>query len=547
MPVKAAGSRAKGSSSAKAFDSFQREIDLSGGIVAENTSKNLSQLLKNWSEDHLITGFPALPEPRACLFQDTFKQIERDTRESSQLMLQRIQEQYKTHLFRTRFSDKLVVTCYGRVGTGKSTLGNYIGAGLKASFYELNGSEETPIEAFVSDFLPVSGLRLFKTDKMVWVDSPGRFSRQSKGDDADALEARKWADVLLFLSPFRQAFTESEEKDFNKDTAKVMEEYSRQGIGVPPVFVVLSMADQPDYQKSSDPESGSIPVKPYSAEDKKSLEKYLRARFEGNSLAREILEYIPVSTHLAEQGQFEDSGMPELLNRIIAKYRDGQATIKAERARQHTVSLIGELAGIIEEHKNKVERLRAGAVKAREGATRDLEQLIGRIKTAIRDTGNNILREAAGQKDSVKTEGDIQMMDRAAREELMEKGWRAVAPIIEEFARKHFAEIRLPLSEIRSNLKNDTPMIDVGSIMIRGGKKDNDSIIPRMQPTHRTVEKTAESVARSARQEIQAMIKDIEDKMNKFAEACVDWHQKHLEVLQEQLENCDRKAYQRAF
>jgi uncharacterized protein YaaR (DUF327 family) len=85
-------------------------------------------------------------------------------------------------------------------------------------------------------------------------------------------------------------------------------------------------------------------------------------------------------------------------------------------------------------------------------------------------------------------------------------------------------------------------MIDVGSIMIRGGKKDNDSIIPQMQPTHRTVEKTAERVARSARQEIQAMIEDIEEKLNKFAEACMDWHQKHLEVLQEQLENCDRQA-----
>jgi hypothetical protein len=495
----------------RALERFLVRMGAMGGMVSSDVEERFEQALHAWQDDQ--GELPSIPEPRACLFQEAFRDIESISKESLEKLRSRLREEFTASSVRAHYRERPMLTCYGRVGTGKSILGTFVGLRLGARFFEVTGGDRMSIERFVSGPRPVSDIRLFEHSALVWVDAPGRFSQNEK-DDLDATEARRWADLVLFLTPFDQVFVEHEVDDL----ASLIGGYRDQGVSPPPIVVGLSRADKVDYRHRR--LHKEIRHVARAADDIQEVQAYVDKVLEERGLSQDVVRVIPFSSFLAEAGD-SASGAPELLECFAEIYEGARAQLKNQQARGRLKGLLASCRKLVSEQRVAVGEISVEAQRAAEAARQELDGLQRTVEEEVHTAGLAVLDKAKEKGQQVSSPGDVEEIERWARKELRLRAWRGIAGHLEAFAKKYFQGLQMQFEQISSSLEA-TRLVQPGSITVDGGKKGGSDRIARGKITSKSREEVARiatKAASHARGEMANMLDELESSLTKYARA----------------------------
>ncbi|HYE82378.1 MAG TPA: dynamin family protein [Clostridia bacterium] len=263
------------------------------------------------------------------------------------------------------FEKHFIVTVFGKVNCGKSSLGNYImgncirGSGLRTKYEEiglpkvqvydkgkllvqdkLNEAEEG--EGFgVKSTEATSTIQWFFMGGMAWFDTPGIGSVTMENEEL-AKEYVKNSDLTIFITNSDAAGTR---QDFEELKALM-------GRGKPVLFLV-TMSDT--YDEDADDEGNIIKkLAAKSDKDRKDVEDYLLETIRQEGL-EDILEYseiLTISTKLAQEGirendrtVFESSNMSRFYEKLSAISSEKALEFKKINPRKRINKLIDDIIG----------------------------------------------------------------------------------------------------------------------------------------------------------------------------------------------------------
>ena len=307
-------------------DAKQRELQFKN--VCQNFQKNIQGILSK-STNNLSTNNPLSGQVKA------FIQLLQNT---SEQWNSRISKQDTGVRFRENFNDSLLVFVYGKVKSGKSSLGNYIAWGhtdpnieikvntaknLQPQYFSgektnvKNGDQvkeaETNQEFRVGATEATSSIQGFKLPGLTWVDSPGLHSINAENGQL-AKDYVEHADLILYTM-------KSDSPGRASDLAEILELYRADK----KILLLLTGSDDTKILGFD-----AILRKPIS----KIIMKDAQRRADQRAYIRTALEEIPELTgkttnidivsfsaryaqlNVEDAGAFQDSGMSELFKTI---------------------------------------------------------------------------------------------------------------------------------------------------------------------------------------------------------------------------------------
>lgn len=250
----------------------------------------------------------------------------------------RIESTKKNMAFRRDFGDSLLVYVYGRVKTGKSSLGNYVAwgkiqpdendvqagrndteFGVRTSTTESDSGLDRNTQKlrdqilrekqFAVDFLEATScIQYFKKPGITWIDSPGIHSL-TEANGKLAKEYLKCADVVIFTTQASSACREDERQELTQ-------------IRHPPFLLMATRCD--NLEKDED-ENGNIidVITPKSDKEKTKIidwcVKSVGDELNMNEEERQKLRSrtLPVSCYLAETRGEKESGFDVFFDRLL--------------------------------------------------------------------------------------------------------------------------------------------------------------------------------------------------------------------------------------
>lgn len=443
------------------------------GEVAASDDASLAVELESLQASVKENSEPVVPA--ACLLRSVFTKLGELSRAHRESYVGRLVETIQTLKRRERFREKLVVVCFGKVGSGKSTLGNFIGKSLGAEFYVREGDCDRPISHFEVDDLPVSGVRYFLTGDLVWIDAPGRFA-QDERDDRDALKAIEEADVLLFLSDFRQAMDIQEREALRRTISRLpdRDQFAWSQCST----LVLSHADR---RKVVDARSGKVAYLPFREDEVAGLLDYVGGLLSSEAIAGAFRAAVVFSTRLAESAgsmkSLRMSGLPGLLEKIVGSISIGRVNLKKNNLLRNLGTLRHDCRTLTESYMSGVEELRQEIARSIEGARNGLGELRSSLSAELTRLGleimNSLLRSRQGHTNV--SWKDVEEMNAAFAREFREQLFGRLNSMLEQFAVKHFEGFRIRAGDLALEF-NVPVVIDRKKIKIKGGRSSSSKI-----------------------------------------------------------------------
>lgn len=322
--------------------------------------------------------------------------------------------------FREGFDDSLLVFIYGKVKSGKSSLGNYIAwghsepdASLKAPAPRLvyfstertdvaNGDQDREAERHlqfrVGATEATSSIQGFRLPGLTWVDSPGLHSINTRNGDL-AKEYVEHADLILYTMSSQAPGRASD-----------MQEIAELLAGNKKIMVLLTGSDTTDEDEDDNGEIiTSVVMKDPS--DRHDQIAYVQGELEqlGNS-ASVLAEVLPISTRYAERNPTPEgiaaSGMGRLLHELQNICHGPALDIKLNTPMENLRSSIRSTAGELAEVRKVVDEFSAGIERQDDALLRELTELGAKGASEMREhirrifdtAGNDDLEEALRKK-----------------------------------------------------------------------------------------------------------------------------------------------------
>ena len=509
----------------KAISGFASDIRKVRGEEVSSLERDLESKLNSLREKlQSDEGTSVVPE--ACLLKSVFTKLDEMSKQHRNHLLEKVAESTSSLKRRQRFAENLVVVCCGKVGSGKSTLGNLIGDALGAKYFIRKDDEDTPIERFGIDDLPVSGVRYFVSDDLVWIDSPGRFS-QTADDDKDALNAIKEADALLFLTDFRQALDTTEREALTRlvDNLPSREMYAWNQCST----LVLSHADR---KEVVDIKSCRTECLPFSEDDKANLLSHVKGELSGNDLMKAFSSIVIFSSKLAEFAKNErgliDSGLIDLLESLKKSISVGRADLKRNNLIRNLGTLRGEISTLGKEYSENVDTIRKEFRSAVVNAEKDLLGLRSTLQGSLEDLGDRVMRnlERKHSENPSITENDVDVINKEFTD-IFEKELKATLnTLLQEYSNKHFEKVRMKTQDVADEFSIPV-IIERKDISISGEGSSSDDLIQhfaRLKPDARNkVEAFSKQISGRVHAWMKGQLERVEEDFDKLLS---QWKQK---------------------
>lgn len=322
----------------------------------------------------------------------------------------------KGTLFRKDFGDSLLVFVYGKVKSGKSSLGNYMawghsepGASLKASAPQpeyfstertdvANGDQDKEAEQHlqfrVGATEATSSIQGFKLPGLTWVDSPGLHSVNARNGDL-AKEYVEHADLILYTMSSQAPGRASD-----------MAEIAGLLAANKKIMVLLTGSDTTDEDEDEDGEIITTVVMK-DPSDRRDQIAYVQSELKqlGNNDISILAEVLPISTRYAELNPTPEgmvaSGMGQLLHELQNICHDA-ALMKLNTPMDNLRSSIRRTAGELAEVRRVVEKFSSGIERQDSDLQRELAELGARGASEMREHIRRIF-DAVGNDDLEET------------------------------------------------------------------------------------------------------------------------------------------------
>ncbi|WP_213662015.1 dynamin family protein [Stutzerimonas stutzeri] len=322
--------------------------------------------------------------------------------------------------FREGFGDSLLVFIYGKVKSGKSSLGNYMAWGhsepdtslkahapLKPVYFSsertdfANGDQDKEAEKQrefrVGATEATSSIQGFRLPGLTWVDSPGLHSVNARNGDL-AKEYVEHADLILYTMSSQAPGRASD-----------MQEIAELLAANKKIMVLLTGSDTTDEDED---ENGKIitTVVMKDLSDRHDQIAYVQGELEqlGNSTSV-LTDVLPISTRYAERNPTPEgmaaSGMGRLLHELQNICHGSALDIKLNTPMENLRSSIRSTAGELAEVRKVVDEFSTGIERQDDALRRALAELGARGASEMRehictifDTTDNDGLEAALRK-----------------------------------------------------------------------------------------------------------------------------------------------------
>lgn len=322
--------------------------------------------------------------------------------------------------FREGFGDSLLVFIYGKVKSGKSSLGNYMAwghsepdASLKAcaphpEYFSTertdvaNGDQdkeaEKNLQFRVGATEATSSIQGFRLPGLTWVDSPGLHSVNARNGDL-AKEYVEHADLILYTMSSQAPGRASDMQEI----AELLNSEKK-------VMILLTGSDTTDEDED---ENGEIitTVVMKDLSDRRDQIAYVQGELKqlGNS-ENVITEVLPISTRYAERNPNPDGMVASGMGRLLYELQDichGPALdIKLNTPMKNLRSSIRSTAGELAEVRKIVDAFSAGIERQDGTLQRELAELGARGASEMREhirrifdtVGNDGLEETLRKK-----------------------------------------------------------------------------------------------------------------------------------------------------
>lgn len=322
--------------------------------------------------------------------------------------------------FREGFGDSLLVFIYGKVKSGKSSLGNYMAWGhsepdalLKTRTPQpvyfstertdvANGDQDKEAERHlqfrVGATEATSSIQGFRLPGLTWVDSPGLHSVNAR-NGALAKEYVEHADLILYIMSSQSPGRTSDMQEITELLAANKK-----------IMVLLTGSDTTDEDED---ENGEIitTVVMKDLSDRRDQIAYVQGELEqlGNS-ASVLAEVLPISTRYAERNPTPEgiaaSGMGRLLHELQNICQGPALDIKLNTPMENLRSSIRSTAGELAEVRKVVDEFSVGIERQEAELQRELATLGAKGASEMREhirkifdtVGNDGLEEALRSK-----------------------------------------------------------------------------------------------------------------------------------------------------
>lgn len=273
-----------------------------------------------------------------------------------------VEKAKKGQQFIHQHEKQLMVVVFGKVNTGKSTLGNFLAGKdfLKAAFdnpykhipkpaFEMHesGREGNMANGWFAegDVDTTGAIQFFTMPGFCWVDSPGIGSVIKEGDtvnmEALAKEYVQYADLVVFLMS-------SDSPGLQQD----FDQIASLNTNNKPALLLITKSDEVDEDFDDDGNLIKQEIVPKSTERRRSQEDYLRRSLLDKSLVSEEIgvDSLSVSVFLAQKAlenqndqDFEDSNFGEFLSLLSKRLGDKALALKQRNPRANINRLINEV------------------------------------------------------------------------------------------------------------------------------------------------------------------------------------------------------------
>lgn len=301
--------------------------------------------------------------------------------------------------FREGFGDSLLVFIYGKVKSGKSSLGNYMAwghsepdASLKAcaphpEYFSTertdvaNGDQdkeaEKNLQFRVGATEATSSIQGFRLPGLTWVDSPGLHSVNARNGDL-AKEYVEHADLILYTMSSQAPGRASDMQEI----AELLNSEKK-------VMILLTGSDTTDEDED---ENGEIitTVVMKDLSDRRDQVAYVQGELKqlGNS-ENVITEVLPISTRYAERNPTSEgmaaSGMGRLLHELQNICHGPALDIKLNTPMENLRSSIRSTAGELAEVRKVIDKFSAGIERQDDALQRELTELGARGASEMRE------------------------------------------------------------------------------------------------------------------------------------------------------------------
>lgn len=288
---------------------------------------------------------------------------------------QKIEKRRQGTEFRTKYNDAFLVYVYGKVKSGKSSLGNYIAWGhtnpadvhkrdvpddLRPSYDSIVQSKakrgDTKNEAEekqsfrVDDLEATNSIQGFKLAGLTWIDSPGLHSCQAENGQL-AEEYAQHADLILYTMP-------SSSPGRATDMAEIKELFDKKK------KTLLLITGSDDVEEDVD-DNGEIIKQTIMKDTQRQKNQQQAVRKEFNKLITgdnntKNIEILSFSAKYAQENhdnidKFNDSGMPEFFRLLYDIAQSESVKIKQQAPLNNFKIFLGGFMKDLDEHQSKIQ------------------------------------------------------------------------------------------------------------------------------------------------------------------------------------------------
>ncbi|MGN1038170.1 MAG: dynamin family protein, partial [Mailhella sp.] len=346
------------------------------------------------------------------ILEESLQEMRENIDQQCNTWFSKIESNKKSMEFREDFGDSLLIYVYGKVKSGKSSLGNYVAYGkllpgeeavpencssmhfgVRFSPDDTQGQEKLNAlkkkmeidKKFAVDFFEATAsIQYFKKAGLTWVDSPGLHSLTAENGKL-AQDYLACADIVLFTSKSRSSCTEQERIELEKIIRSKK-----------PYLLLLTQCDT--WEEDED-ENGDL-IKTLvmkSAEDQRkiiawSVESLGKDLGHAANQKREMEKNIlPISCLYAETNGEEGSGLDSFFDTLLSVMKSDGMKEKKNAPLRATLTHIKAIKEDIKE-KKYIEEIRTKLTNCED----DLKRIVCDEKEKCEDLASSVLHELVG-------------------------------------------------------------------------------------------------------------------------------------------------------
>lgn len=334
-----------------------------------------------------------------------------------------LKNQDKGISFRKNFQDSLLVFVYGKVKSGKSSLGNYVAWGntdptdelkqqipseLQPSYFsheksQLEGFDaereaETRKEFRVGATEATSTIQYFKLPGLTWVDSPGLHSMNPENGEL-AKEYVQHADLILYTM---KSDSPGRESDMNEISELFQQDKK--------TLLLLTGSDdvEEDWDTENDKLIQTVVMK--SPERRADQRKYVQQALQAREMNTQNTEIISFSARYAQFNQdnpaaFADSGMGELFGVLTQLAKTEAIKTKQRVPMSNFRNFIQSCVNDLQPYHDLFNKFQQNIDTTKKKLSITIREVIRESETAIRSAVNQRFNNIAHLSDQQKEEG----------------------------------------------------------------------------------------------------------------------------------------------